>query len=320
MVKSWRIKDADPYFYRLGVKRATHGLPFVDDKNPATAFTFSLLFCGAGQSYSGQRIKAVFFQAFMLLFLIGTGFVLLFRKELLELLPAYAVPFTRVFLVMQGALFLWLIFWIWNAVDAYRATAKARRLPFRGVQSRFLPAVSSLLLPGWGQFMNGQPRKGMLLAVFSVLNIFSLFTIVAVLYAWPLLEPVRARIMVEVLFFAALLYTPAIPIISLFSSYDALRVSQDDTKKETLLDRLLLAVTRFRMEGWIRTFGSPVRPLLAILVLAALVMAARPHVDLSFSYYAGKLSDARAWCQDQGMKLLPDMITRLLSIVAADKK
>ena len=73
MAKSWRIKDADPYFYRLGVKRATHGMPFVDDKNPATAFTFSLLFCGAGQSYSGQRMKAVLFQALMLLFLTGAS-------------------------------------------------------------------------------------------------------------------------------------------------------------------------------------------------------------------------------------------------------
>jgi TM2 domain-containing membrane protein YozV len=319
MAKSWRIRDADPYFYRLGVKRATHGLPFVDDKNPATAFTLSLLFCGAGQSYSGQRIKAALFQTFMFLFLIGTGFILLFRKELLDILPAHAVPFTRVFLALQGALFLWLIFWIWNAVDAYRATAKARRLPFRGVQSSILPALSSLFVPGWGQFMNGQPWKGTLLAVFSVLNLFSLFTIGAVLYAWPLFEPVRARIMVELLFFAALLYAPAIPIISLFSSYDALQVSRDDTKKETLLDRFLLAFTRFQMEGWTRAFGSPTRPLLAALLLAVLILAVRPHVDLSLSYYASRLVDARAWSQDQGMKFLPDMITRLLSIITVNQ-
>ncbi len=320
MAKSWRIKDADPYFYRLGVKRATHGMPFVDDKNPATAFTLSLLFCGAGQSYSEQRIKAVLLQALTLLFLIGTASALLFRTELLAYLPAHEVPLTRAFLATDAALFLWLIFWFWNAVDAYRAAAKARRLPFRGVESRVLPALSSLFVPGWGQFMNGQPLKGMLLSVFSVLNIFSLVTIGAVLYAWPLLEPVRARIMVEQLFFAALLYAPAIPIISLFSSYDALRVSLDDTKKETLLDRVVLAVTRFRMEGWLKAFGSPARTLLSALVLAGLVIAVRPHVNLSFSYYAGKLADAQTWSRNQGMKLLPDMIARLLSIIAVDEK
>ena len=108
MSKTWHIKDADPYFYRLGVRRATRGLPFVDEKNPARAFTFSLLFCGAGQSYSGQRLKAVLFQTLMLLFLTCVGFVLLFRRELVALLPAYGLSFTRSFLFLESVLFCWL--------------------------------------------------------------------------------------------------------------------------------------------------------------------------------------------------------------------
>ncbi len=313
MPKTWHIKDADPYFYRLGVRRATRGLPFVDEKNPARAYTFSLLFCGAGQSYSGQRLKAVLFQTLMLLVLTGIAFILIFRKELLALLSAYGVPFTRAFLALEAATFCMLCFWIWNAADAYRTTAKARRVPFRGVESTFLQALSSLLVPGWGQFMNGQPRKGILFGAFAVLNTFSLITIAAVLRLWPLLEPIRSRTMVELLFSAALLYAPLIPIIALAGSYDALRVSLDDTKKETVLDRVLLAVMRFRMKGWIHAFRSPARALLVVLVMAGSVVVIRPYVHLPFSYYSDKLVHAQTRLRDKGMTIAPNMIGRVLS-------
>ena len=50
MAKTSHIKDSDPYFYRLGIRRATRGLPFVDEKNPVRAYTFSLLFWGAARA------------------------------------------------------------------------------------------------------------------------------------------------------------------------------------------------------------------------------------------------------------------------------
>ena len=104
-------------------------------------------------------MKSNLFQSLMLLFLIGTGLGVLFRKALGALLSGYGIPLTKAFLSLEFLLLSVLVFWIYNAVDAYRATARARRVPFRGIENKALPALASLLIPGWGQFMNGHPRK-----------------------------------------------------------------------------------------------------------------------------------------------------------------
>ena len=152
-----------------------------------------------------------------------------------------------------------------------------------------------------------------MLSVFAVLNLFAAATIPAVLTCWPFLEPVRSRLLVEAVFSASLLYVPAIPFISILSAYDALRVSMDDTKKDTLLDRILLAVTRFRMEGWLKAFRSPARALAVIALLFALLATAHHQVRIPASYYSSLLGNAQAWFHEKGMTMVPDLIGRILS-------
>ncbi len=313
MEKAWVIKDADSHLYRLGVRRATEGMPFADEKNPARAYTLSLFFWGAGQSYSGQRMRGVLFQTCMVVFLIGTALCLLYGKHLLALLQEFDVSHAAAVLGVELLLLSALIFWAYNAIDAYHEAESARRVPFHGVRSRVLPMLSSLLLPGWGQFMNGQPLKGMLLACFGVLNIFSLITIPAVLLCWPALEQSRMRSLLEIVFAVTACYTPLTPLVCLFSGYDALKVSLDDTKKETLLDRMMLTVTRFRALGWMRIIIPRVGSTVALgLILGLIVFGVNRHYHPADFLY-GRLAGAEEWLHQRGMTVVPDLIDRLLA-------
>jgi hypothetical protein len=307
------MKEADQRFYPLGVRRATEGLPFADEKNPARAYTLSLFFWGGGQSYSGLRMRGVLFQIFMFVFFIGIGFSTQYGKDVMPLLESYAVSRADVFLAAELLLFSILIFWSYNAADAYHAAVKARRVPFRGVRSRALPLVCSLLLPGWGQFMNGQPLKGSLLAGFSVLGIFSLVTVPCVLLFWPALDPSRSRSIIESIFTVMVLYVPCIPVISVVSGYDALKVSMDDVKKELLLDRIVLALHRVRAEGWVRSLLPSMKSVIVFALLIGLVLLFRNNHYFPVNYYSGHLANAQSWLYEQGMTLLPDFIGRVLS-------
>ena len=313
MEKAWVIQDADRHFYRLGIRRATEGLPFADQKNPATAYTLSLFFCGAGQSYSGRRMKGVLFQVFMLLFLMGTAVLLLFGESLLALLHSYGVGPAEAFLAAEILLFCALVFWSYNAADAYDAAVKTRRVPFQGVRSRALPLICSLLVPGWGQYLNGQPRKGALLSILAVLAIFSLLTVPAVLFLWPELEPSRARAILESIFAATVLYAPFVPVIALLSSYDALKVSMDDVKKESLLDRVMLTVSRIRIEGWMRSLLPTTRSALALALLLGLVLFFKDRAPDPARYYNAQLIGARTWLEERGMTIVPGFIGKMVS-------
>jgi TM2 domain-containing membrane protein YozV len=311
--KTWVIRDADQHLYRLGVRRATQGMPFAGEKSPARAYTYSLLFWGAGQSYSGQRIKGIFFQTCKFLFLAGTALFFLFENRVLSLLQEYGISYADAFLSAEILLFSVLMFWTFNAGDAYHAATNGRRIPFRGVSSRAIPVFCSLLVPGWGQFMNGQPVKGSILAGFSVVGFFSLLTIPAALACWPFLEPSESRTAIEAVFTITVLYAPFIPFIWLLSAYDALKISMDDTKKETLLDRVMVAVSRLRMEGWVRVIFPRVRSgVLQVLVIGLFVLAVNRYYAPA-NYLYTQLSGAEAWLQQQGMTLVPDLINRLLA-------
>lgn len=313
MEKAWIIRDADRHFYRMGVRRATQGLPFADEKSPARAYTYSLLLWGAGQSYSGQRIKGLLFQGLMFLFLATAGLSGLFSDRVLSLLQAYGISRADAFLSSEILLFSLLMFWTFNAGDAYHAATNGRRVPFRGLPNRVVPLLCSLLIPGWGQFMNGQPVKGSVLAGFSVVGIFSLLTIPAALACWPFLEASQSRTMIEAIFTVTVLYAPFIPVIWFVSGYDALKVSLDDTKKETLLDRVMLGVSRLRMEGWVSVVFPRVRSgMLQVLVLGLIVIVVNRYYAPA-NYLYGQLTGAEAWLQKQGMTLVPDLINRLLA-------
>ncbi len=314
MDKVWEVKDSSEYRkkQKRGITpRETMAGP---EKNPGRAYTLSLLFWGAGQNYNRETGKSLVFNIIMLAVLVGTILSFIFGRSFVRFLISRGASASLVFLTAEILFFCLLVFWRYNAGNAYHSAARSRRTPFRGIESRTIPLLCSLLVPGWGQFLNGQPLKGSFYSAFSVLALLSFAVIPSTLLAWPLLEPSDARLVIETVFAVTFLYAPLIPFVWIFGSFDALRVSMDDLKKEPLWERLKSANNRRRTQGWVHGVFPQARStiLLGLLFASLLTLGAGIFPRL---YYLDGLKSARTWMEKQGMSVVPDLIARIVEKV-----
>lgn len=126
--------------------------------SPAVASSLSLLVWGLGQLYNGDiKLATLFFLCEVLIlafhyFLYMTwdrvkGFAhLFFINEWELMLYASSIDFCVIF------------FMIYNVAQAYRG-AEARTGTYSGLHRPFVSGFASLLVPGWGQLLNGQLGK-----------------------------------------------------------------------------------------------------------------------------------------------------------------
>jgi TM2 domain-containing membrane protein YozV len=317
MDKVWVIEDPDAYLNPHRAQRISKEDRPPDERDPALAYTLSLLFWGSGQLYNGQRSKGL---SYIGLVLYGNAFALLlfmFQQEIPSYLFFYSISPAQAVLVAASLLFFSLIFWVSNASDAYHAAMKARRTPFPGVSSRAWPVFCSLLVPGWGQFLNAQPVKGSLFAVCAAFGIFSLISVPGIVQAWPSLENSEYRVIVEGVLLLSLLFLLTMPVLWILSVFDAWKVGQDDIKKEPLLERLKAANNRRRSQGWVRgVFPQIKRTLLLALFLIILVIIT---VQFYFPWnsYREYLDEALKWSSKQGMMLIPELIRGIITVLPA---
>lgn len=178
--------------------------------------------------------------------------------------------------------------------------------------SRVYPFLCSLLIPGWGQHLNGQPVKGSIFFCCLIFSLFSIISIPAALLAWPSLEASGARTILEGIFTLMLLSAPLIPLLWIVGSFDALKVSIDDLKKERLLDRIKCANNRRRTQGLVRGVFPHFRSTLFLLLFLAFLVLITDHA-VPEHFYRDQLMDAQAWLRSRGMTIVPVLIGRLLS-------
>ena len=312
MEKIWTIKGSDAYFPSQKKRRITRKLPPRVEKNPATAYTLSLFFWGAGQIYNGQKKKGRWFLFSMLLSCTGAVLSLMYWRPLLQVLRSYDISFLSIFMAAEVLLFCALVFWNYNAGDAYHTAVRARKKPFTEVSSCVYPFLCSLLIPGWGQHLNGQPVKGSIFACLSIFSLFSVVSIPATLLVWPSLEASPARTTIEWIFTIMVLFTPLIPLLWIFGSFDAFKVSIDDLKKEPFFDRIKYANNRRRTQGLVRGVIPHIRSTIFLLILLALLYIISSHT-VPKQFYSDLLSDAQTWLRKRGMAMVPALIGRLLS-------
>ncbi len=311
MEKVWEIKN--PKEYLKPRKQRQPSGRFIE-RNPARAYTLSLLFWGLGQDYNDQRGKGLVFNIAMIGMYVGAGLFIVFKDSVLGYLSARGISEAQTFLSAEILLLCVLIFWFAVAGDAYHAAAKTRRSRFPGTTNRVYPCLSSLLVPGWGQFLNGQPVKGSVFSALSVLGIFSIVAVIGTLLIWARLDVSEARFMIEAVFAISSLYAPLIPFIWLFGAYDAWKVSIDDLKKEPLWERIKSANNRRRTQGWSKTAVPLVKSAVALVALLAvfwLVLYRLSFID----YFIGLLVSIRRQLETIGMTIVPDLVTRLISLL-----
>jgi TM2 domain-containing membrane protein YozV len=315
MEKVWVIQDPDEQIQGYKTRRLTQETLPSDGKNPAAAYSLSIIFWGGGQIYNDQRAKGLLFLFTMIILFTGTVLSFVYWEDLHQVLLSHKIAVANVFIIAELLFFCALIFWTYNAGDAYHKAVKARTMPFAGIQSRAYPFLCSLIVPGWGQFLNGQPIKGSMYAGFSVLGIFSFVSIPSVLQVWPFLEAVESRFLIEEIFVLTLLFAPFIPFIWVFGSFDALKVSLDDIKKESFFDRIMYANNRRRTQGWMRGVYPHIKTTVFLVLFLTFLVIVIDGSSLR-NYYFDQLTYAQGRLQERGMTIVPEIINRVLLIIA----
>ncbi len=317
MEKVWVIEDPDEYLNPRRTQQITEEVSLPDEADPALAYTLSLIFWGIGQLYNGQRAKGL---NYIGLVLYGNAFALLlfmFQQEIPSYLFFYRISPAQAVLAAALLLFGSLIFWVSNASDAYHAAMKSRQTPFPGVSSRAWPVFCSLLVPGWGQFLNAQPVKGGLFAVCAAFGIFSLVAVPGIMQAWPSLENSDFRLIVEGVFLLSLLFLLATPVVWILSAFDAWKVGQDDIKKEPLLERLKAANNRRRAYGWVRGVFPQIKRTLLLAFFLIILITITVQFYFPWNYYREYLMKALSWSTKQGMMLIPELIRGIIAVLPA---
>jgi TM2 domain-containing membrane protein YozV len=310
MDKVWEIKDPDTY---LRKKRPQGERPAPSEqKDPAKAYSLSMLWWGSGQLYNDQLGKGAAFFISAMVLLFTAGLLAVYRVSALQFLRDRGASIANAFLFSELLLFLAILFWAFNAADAYRHAARTRSTRFRGVPSSVTPLLASLASPGWGQFLNGQPFKGSIYAALAVLGSFAVLTVFLSLLFWPVLEPSDSRVMVEELFVLCALMLPFVPLLWAFSAHDAFKVSRDDLLKEPLWERMKAAYYRARTQGWVRGLFPQIRgTFLLVLVLAFFVVVV--HYWSPLGFYAKLLASAHEFTRNRGMTIAPEIITEIMA-------
>jgi TM2 domain-containing membrane protein YozV len=241
----------------------------------------------------------------------------MFQQEVPSYLFFYSIPPAQAVLAAAFLFLCGLIFWVFNASDAYHTAIKARRTPFTGVKSSAWPLFCSLLVPGWGQFLNGQPVKGGLFAVCATFGIFSLIAVPGIMQVWPFLENSGSRVIVEVVLLLALLTLPAMPFLWVLGIFDAWQVVQDDIKKEPFLERLKAANNRRRAYGWVRGVFPQIKRTLLLALFLSILIIITIRFYFPWNYYRESLVQALSWSSKQGMMLIPELIRGIIMVLPA---
>jgi TM2 domain-containing membrane protein YozV len=290
-------------------KNRKAGAPY----NPAKAFSLSLLVWGGGQIYNrSQKIGVLF------LLLMGNFITLLYLiLGNLKFVPRYA---ETTGLGLSGLLAAWCLFlfsgitlWILNAVLAYRQAAVRLDGPYQGIGISLWPAVCSALIPGWGQFLNGQAKKGTIFLTLFAVWVFSIPTILLILFYWSGIPNESERLFWEKFLIGLLVAVGAVIIIWPFVILDAAKVGLDEVKKEPLRKRIEYANNLRRMKGWIGGY-FPQAKLTLTLALILGISVAYSYLFFPWQFYSYNLEKLELKLNEQKMVMIPEVIGRVIEI------
>ena len=305
----WVLEDPDER-HRVRKKKAP-ATPPRPQKNPAAAFSWSILIWGAGQIYCGLFGVGFLFILLMVNFYLDPILIWLYRDTFFAWLKSLAITSSQILRAATLFYLSGLLIWLLSAERAYCNAKAGRTHSFLGIKSKWIPAVCSMVLPGWGQFLNGQEKKGTLFLLIALVGFFAMPSIALIWLVWPHLETAAERLLWERVLLALIIATPIVLLLWLVNGFDALKISLDETKKEPVLKRLEYANYRRRMYGW----GRGVFPSLkqtAILTLALIGCSAIAYFTFPHDYYVAVLQRLQTQLTEQQMVFLPELIGRLL--------
>lgn len=270
-------------------------LPETAQKNPAASFSLSMLVWGGGHMYIGQWRAGLIYLFSMALFytIIAIGYT----SDILELnLGAMIV-------CLFG-----LMAWMFSAVDAYYRTVRSRAETFLGVEKIILPVGGSFLFPGWGQFLNGQPRKGMFFLFFGVGGTFVAFALLLIRHVWPLLVLNEDRHLFEVCLMGALSFIPVVFLMWIVAVYDAFRSCEYFLRYK---QRSKLSGKRFQGRRFLADLVPQCSAVLGLMLAISLGMQFLPK-----QYYLDSLKNVRVEMLKGHMTILPQLVQKTIEFLS----
>ena len=309
----WLLKDTSP----SSSPTASFPTPAVRDgleKNPAVAFSLSLWVWGGGQFYNRQWQLGLFYLLAMVNFYLIPAVVVYDWTSIESGLATLDITATEI-LAALGIFFLTgLMVWVINAVQAYYGSAlDDGEIMYEGVRNPLLPAVCSLLIPGWGQFLNGQTKKGVCLLIAAVGGLFAVAVVLIVPFLWPTLSNEVDRRFAEGALFVAWVLVPPILLVWIGSIYDAVKVCIDPLKKQPIRERVDAAINRMRMKGWSGAWHRLELTLMFSLFLVFSLAVSRNYFPQD--YYVSLLHDLRARTARQQMVVIPKRLDQLSRVI-----
>src|SRR6266404_8570321 len=112
--KVWVINEPQGH-QRTAARVPSHSI----GKNPALAFSLSLLFWGAGQIYNKQRVVGFLFILIMVNFYAVLPLTFLYWKFISSSLVSVYITSSQIFAGWGVLYFAGLVLWAFNAIHAY---------------------------------------------------------------------------------------------------------------------------------------------------------------------------------------------------------
>jgi TM2 domain-containing membrane protein YozV len=290
-------------------------LPQYDQKSPALTFSFSLLVWGSGHMYIREYVPALIFMASMVFFYSVILASLFFWDSVILFVSGSNLSAA---MFMAGAvvfLFAGLVLWLFNAVRAYyRAERMKWSGLFQGVDNAFWPLLCSLLFPGWGQFLNGQPKKGLFFLLFGMMGILSVIFLSAAQSLWTVLFTHTDRFVFELCFTAALAVVPAFFLAWIVSAHDAFWSCREPVRKRSILKRFQYFRDRARTHGIMRALLPKIRATVILgLLFTVSILVGRHYFPKE--YYLHTLETIRIEMLNSNMEITPELVRKAIVFI-----
>jgi len=292
-----------------------------EQRNPSLAYSLSIIIWGCGQFYNKQWGLGVLLLLFMILFYAFIGIAVVYWEFITISFESVYVNRSETLLILSCFYLLGLVVWHFNAWQAYLRSIKMNQKASQGIKGKLLPVVCSLLMPGWGQLLNGQTKKGF---IFGLLLLSSLVAIPFILFTfllWPTLDASRSRYIIEWIFSISFILSPFLLLMWIMNIFDAAKVSIDPTKKKPLRIRSRYVINRFRYHvqvyGWKNALIALVKR--NTLVIALLILGVINFRYVPEKFYMQELQHLGNRMSKKEMTVIPGIIKKLPNNISFGK-
>ncbi|MEK6680025.1 MAG: hypothetical protein AABY39_11475 [Nitrospirota bacterium] len=311
--KIWEIQNtiidsaSDKGAESPSTKKVSHPYLKTNEKSPAIAATLSLFLWGGGQIYNKDTRHGLSLLIAMAVFGLSFSMILINWDTVFTFLKGIGLTPINIILMFFFLYALIMLLWYGNIIHAYLSVDRTRNEPFNGTDHPVLSGIASTLIPGLGQILNGQFRKGMLYLFSFFAGMFCLTFIISATALWPSIDMENEKSIFEKM----LLTTGASAFIAsllwLINIFDAVIVAFEPVKKEPVRKRLRYSINRIKskrsqIELWERTKVT------FFLVLLLILSVAISYSVFPKEYYYNTLTSLSRDLNKNGMKVLPAFI------------